>query len=60
MNMFMIDVSSVPAARVGDVVTLLGRDGMNSVTADDLAEKVGTINYEIVTRINPLLPRVIV
>lgn len=60
MNMMMVDVSTVPAARVGDMVTLLGRDGMNAVTADDMAERIGTINYEIVTRINPLLPRVVV
>lgn len=60
MNMFMVDVSTVPAAKVGDTVTLLGRDGMNAVTADDLAERVQTINYEIVTRINPLLPRIVI
>ena len=60
MNMFMVDVSNVPAAKVGDTATLLGRDGMNAVTADDLAERCGTINYEIVTRINPLLPRLVV
>jgi alanine racemase len=60
MNMIMVDVSTVPAARAGDMVTLLGRDGMHAVTADDMAERVGTINYEIVTRINPLLPRIVV
>ncbi len=60
MNMFMVDVSTVPAARAGDSVTLLGRAGMHAVTADDMAERVGTINYEIVTRINPLLPRLVV
>lgn len=60
MNMFMVDVSNVPAAKAGDTATLLGRDGMNAVTADDLAERCGTINYEIVTRINPLLPRLVV
>ena len=60
MNMFMVDVSTVPAAKAGDVVTLLGRDGMHAVTADDLAERIGTINYEVVTRINPLLPRIVV
>lgn len=60
MNMFVVDVSAVPAAKAGDTVTLLGRDGMNAISADDLAERCGTINYEIVTRINPLLPRVVV
>ncbi|MFZ2682150.1 MAG: alanine racemase [Patescibacteria group bacterium] len=60
MNMLMVDVSTVPAARAGDTATLLGRDGMNAITADDLADKMGTINYEVVTRINPLLPRLVV
>lgn len=59
MNMLMVDVSTLPAAKPGDVVTLMGRDGMNAITADDLAEWAGTINYEIITRINPILPRVI-
>jgi alanine racemase len=60
MNMLMVDVSNVPGAKAGDMVTLLGRDGMHAVTADDLADRLGTINYEIVTRINPLLPRIVV
>lgn len=60
MNMIMVDVSAVPSVAADDVATLIGRDGMNTVTADDLAASIGTINYEVVTRINPLLPRIIV
>lgn len=60
MNMMMIDVSLVPQAKYGDTVTLLGRDGMHQITADDIAEAVETINYEVVTTINPLLPRFVV
>ncbi len=60
MNMLMIDVSHVPGISSGDVVTLLGRDGMHVVAADDIADRLGSINYEIVTRINPLLPRLVV
>jgi alanine racemase len=61
MNMFMVDASTVPGTLTPEtVVTLLGRDGMHTITADDWAEKLGTINYETVTRLNPLLPRVIV
>lgn len=60
MNMLMVDVSHVPGIKIGDTVTLLGRDGMHAVTADDLADRLGSINYEIVTRINPLLPRLVV
>ena len=58
MNMFMVDVTDVPGAAAGDVVTLLGRDGDEAVTAEALAGWAGTIHYEITTRVNPQLPRV--
>ena len=60
MNMFMVDVTDVPAAAAGDVAVLLGRDGEESVSAEALAGWAGTIHYEITTRVNPLLPRVAV
>lgn len=60
MSMCMVDVSALPHVKVGDIATLIGRDGMNVLTADDLAEKIGTIHYEVVTRINPLTPRTLV
>lgn len=58
MNLTMIDLTGL-AAKTGDKVTLLGRQGKNEISAEDLAKKIGTINYEVVTRINPLLPRII-
>jgi len=57
MNLTMIDVTNVPAAKPGDKVTLIGTDGRQTISVDSLAKRIGTINYEIVTRINPLLPR---
>ncbi|MDQ6931797.1 MAG: alanine racemase [Candidatus Eremiobacteraeota bacterium] len=57
MNMTMIDVTDVLDARPGSVVTLIGNDGNQSVTADDWANWAGTINYEIVTRLPSELPR---
>jgi len=59
MNMMMIDVSQVPQAKTGSVVTLLGRDGMNEIKAEDLASWFETINYEAVTGISSHLPRII-
>ncbi|MFA5134647.1 MAG: alanine racemase [Patescibacteria group bacterium] len=59
MNLTMVDVSHLKSVRTGDSATLIGKDGPQTITADELAEKVGTINYEIVTRINPLIPRII-
>lgn len=60
MNMMMIDVSNVPQVDVEQEVILLGTAGRFSVSADEIAQKAQTINYEIVTRINPLLPRIVV
>jgi alanine racemase len=60
MNMFMVDVSHVPGAITQETEALLiGRDKLHAVTVDDWAEKLGTINYEVVTRINPKIPRII-
>ena len=57
MNMTMVDVTHVPDVGPGDVATLLGRDGDEQITAEQLAEWMGTINYEVVARIHPALPR---
>jgi len=57
MNITMVDVTEVKNIRVGDEVVLLGRQGKAEVTAEQIATKSGTINYEVVTGINPLLPR---
>ena len=60
MNMCVIDVTDIPGIHIEDEVTLIGRAGREVITAEDLAVATGTINYEIVTRINPLTPRVLV
>lgn len=60
MNMTMIDVSHAPRAQAGESVTLLCADPGAGVDANALAEQLNTINYEILTRINPLIPRVLV
>ena len=58
MDQFMIDVTGVPEAQVGDTVTILGRDGDEEITADDVADLVGTIGYEVTCLITPRVPRV--
>jgi len=60
MDFFMADVTDVPGVKLEDVVTLLGAEGRERITAEDLAALAGTISYEILARINPLVPRVIV
>lgn len=57
MNIMMVDVTDVPAVRVGDPVVLLGREGDEAVTAEELASLAGTINYEILARLSPAVPR---
>jgi alanine racemase len=57
MNMTEIDLTQARDAHVGSSVTLIGRDGDASVTADDWALWADTINYEIVTRLPSELPR---
>jgi alanine racemase len=60
MNMLMAEVSHIKNIRPGDRVVLIGEDGKERISADDLADLAGSINYEIVSRINPLIPRIVV
>ncbi|MCC7357151.1 alanine racemase [Candidatus Uhrbacteria bacterium] len=60
MNMFMVDVTDVPGVREGMEVVLIGKQGTEVIRAEDLATQIETIHYEIVTRINPLVPRIVV
>jgi len=53
----MVDVTDVPEVRLEDEVVLLGRSGDETVSAELMASWCGTINYEIVTGVSPLLPR---
>lgn len=52
MNMTMIDVTDVPDARAGDVATMLGGEGDERVSAEQLAGWMGSIHYEVVSRIH--------
>jgi len=60
MDFFMADVTDVPGPKPEEEVTLLGADGRERITAEDLASLAGTISYEILARLNPLIPRIIV
>lgn len=60
MNLTMVDVTHLKNVEAGERVTLIGRDVKEEISADEIARKIGTINYEVVTRINPLIPRIIV
>lgn len=56
MDQFLVDVGE-DDIEVGEIVTLIGRDGQHEVSAEELADHVGTINYEITSRIPSRVPR---
>ena len=57
MDMCMVDVTEVPEAKVGDVVTVFGTDGGDAIPVDELARLTGTIPYETLCGINKRTPR---
>ncbi len=57
MNLTMVEVTHLKNVKAGELVTLIGQDGQEMISAEDIAEKIDTINYEVIARINPLLPR---
>jgi alanine racemase len=58
MDMTVVDITGVPGVRGGDVATLLGTEGGESITVDEVAELAGTISYEVLTGLTRRLPRV--
>lgn len=58
MNLTMVDVSGIASAKPHDPVIIIGTSGDEQITAEDHAKWTQTINYEVTTRINPLIPRV--
>ena len=59
MNMVVVDVSHIKDVSPEDEVVILGEQGKNKITAEEIAKKLDTINYEITTHISSLLPRII-
>nr|WP_290224709.1 alanine racemase [Trichocoleus desertorum] len=60
MDQLMIDVTDIPHLEAGEVVTLLGQDGRDRITADDWATTLGTISWEILCGFKHRLPRIAV
>jgi len=59
MDQTTVDVSHIPGVRQGDEVVLIGEQGDERITAEDVAERLGTINYEVVSEILARVPRVV-
>ena len=57
MDVTMADVDAVPDASVVDEVVLFGRQGSDEITVDEVARRVGTINYEVICGIGKRVAR---
>lgn len=60
MDMCMVDVTDIPGVKPGDIATLIGADGNELITADDMAAAAGTISYEVFCAVGRRVPRVYV
>lgn len=60
MNVVIIDVTGIEGVKLEDEAVLLGRQGSEIISAETIASLCGTINYEILTRINPLIKRQVI
>ena len=58
MDLTMLDVGHIPEAAMGSEIVVLGRQEKDEISADEIAETIGTINYEIVTAVTGRVPRV--
>jgi alanine racemase len=58
MDWTMVDVTDLPEVGVGALVTLLGCDGDDCIRAEEWAERIGTINYEVFCQVSKRVPRV--
>ncbi len=59
MNLMMVDITDIAGVRLEEVVTLIGRDGRESLSAEQLAQWAGTINYEFLARLSSAIPRIV-
>lgn len=57
MDFLSVDVSDIDGVAVGDEVVIIGRQGDEVVTADDIADAMGTIAYEVLTQVGPRVAR---
>lgn len=60
MDQFMVDVTEIPEAKEGDLVTLIGKDGEEQITMEELGELSGRFNYELACDLGNRIPRVYV
>jgi alanine racemase len=60
MDQFMVDITHLPDANEGDEVVLIGQDGGQEITAEELGDLSGRFNYELTCDLNHRVPRIYV
>jgi alanine racemase len=58
MDFIMVDVTDIPRVSVGDEVILMGKQGRGQITAEEIAEKINSISYEVLCAIGKRVPRI--
>jgi len=58
MDQTMLNVTHIPGVRQGDEVILIGRQGQEQITVEQVADRLGTINYEVISEILARVPRI--
>ncbi len=59
MNMIMVDITDIPNVKLEDEAVLIGKQGKEEISAEEVGEQSQTINYEVTTRINERIPRIL-
>ncbi|RKX24127.1 MAG: alanine racemase [Candidatus Zixiibacteriota bacterium] len=60
MNLVMVDITDIPGVKLEEPVVLIGKQGREKLTIEQLADWAGTINYEMLARLSPATPRLVV
>jgi alanine racemase len=58
MDFIMVDVTDIPKVSIGDEVILMGRQEKEQITVEEIAEKIGSISYEVLCLVGKRVPRI--
>jgi alanine racemase len=54
----MVDVTDIPNVSIGDEVVLMGSQGRDKITAEEIADKINSISYEVLCSVGKRVPRI--
>jgi alanine racemase len=58
MDFIMVDVTDIPNVSLGDEVVLMGKQGKEQITAEEIADKINSISYEVFCSVGKRVPRI--